>query len=136
LQINKNSILHWIQRVIHVHDSYQLLHTVFLWQRYLPIISRTVSGLNGDHVPFDSATCNSSPEIYPLLSLSTLEQIKNQPHQSSPALENSLLVTLWQITIITSQQRSFLLFLKYTYINRWCTNPGRQLTAEILYGGI
>ena len=35
------------------------------------IISRTVSGLNGDQVPFDSARPNSSAVIWPLLSLST-----------------------------------------------------------------
>lgn len=74
----KNSILHGVQSVIHVLESCQLLHTIH-WEKYLPIISRIVSGLKGVHVPFDSATCNSSAEMYPLLSLSTLEQIKNQP---------------------------------------------------------
>lgn len=39
----------------------------------LPIISRTVSGLNAFQVPFESACCNSSALINPLLSLSTLK---------------------------------------------------------------
>lgn len=38
----------------------------------LPIINRTVSGLNGLQVPLDSAAPNSSAFIKPLLSLSTL----------------------------------------------------------------
>lgn len=38
----------------------------------IPIIRRTVSGLKGLQVPLDKATCNSSAEIKPELSLSTL----------------------------------------------------------------
>lgn len=44
---------------------------------YLPIINRTVSGLNGSHVPFDNACCSSSAEMQPLRSLSTLKRRKN-----------------------------------------------------------
>lgn len=39
----------------------------------IPIIKRTVSGLNGLQVPLERATCSSSAEMNPLLSLSTLE---------------------------------------------------------------
>lgn len=38
----------------------------------IPIISLTVSGLKGLHVPFDSAACNSDALMAPLLSRSTL----------------------------------------------------------------
>ena len=41
-------------------------------KNFLPIIRRTVSGLNGVHVPFDKATCSSSAVIAPEPSLSTL----------------------------------------------------------------
>lgn len=44
----------------------------------VPIINRTVSGLNGLHVPLESATCSSSAEMYPLRSLSTLREIEIQ----------------------------------------------------------
>lgn len=46
----------------------------------MPIISRTVSGLNGVHVPLERATCNSSAEMYPLRSRSTL---LNTSHRNS-----------------------------------------------------
>lgn len=41
----------------------------------IPIIKRTVSGLNGVQVPLESAICSSSDDMNPLLSLSTLHSI-------------------------------------------------------------
>jgi hypothetical protein len=45
-------------------------HTAF---KHIPIISLTVSELNGAHVPLDRADCSSWAVIAPLLSLSTLK---------------------------------------------------------------
>lgn len=47
------------------------------YKHVIPIIRRTVSGLNGVHVPFDKACCSSSALIAPDLSLSTLIKTKS-----------------------------------------------------------
>lgn len=53
------------------HNYYMSIPQLY---SYWPIISRTVSGLNGAQVPFDRAVWSSSADINPLRSLSTLKK--------------------------------------------------------------
>lgn len=69
----------WSKHYMKITDTCSELHVTYSilenWNtyRYIPIINRTVSGLKGLHVPFDSANPNSSALMNPLLSRSTLK---------------------------------------------------------------
>lgn len=81
----------------------------------LPIISRTVSGLNGVQVPFESAVCSSFVLMCPLRSLSTLSQPN---HIKKEILELIVRVVIMVLNcknykLISNQEKQLVAFHKF-----------------------